>query len=100
MFLIAQVFQKQQLQVPQERVASLSMHLRCHLVADAGFVTIMPNSMFRFNSDRWDLKALPVDLGIRARHVSVITLKHRTLSPAVELFVEHARLMSEIMRRS
>jgi len=49
--LIARAFQKQHLDVPQERVASLSMHLRCHLAANARFVTIMPNSMLRFNAD-------------------------------------------------
>jgi DNA-binding transcriptional LysR family regulator len=98
--LIAQAFQKQHLDVPQARVASLSMHLRCHLVANAGFVTIMPGSMFRFNADRWGLKALPIDLGIRSRNVSIITLKHRTLSPVVELFIEHARVVSKIMHQS
>jgi hypothetical protein len=93
-------FQKQHLDVPRERVASLSMHLRCHLVANAGFVTIMPGSMFRFNADRWGLKALPIDLGIRSRNVSIITLKYRTLSPVVELFIEHARVVSKIMHQS
>jgi DNA-binding transcriptional LysR family regulator len=97
--LIAQAFQKQQLDVPQERVASLSMHLRCHLVANAGFVTIMPNSMLRFNADRWDLKALPIDLGIRSRNVAIVTLEHRALSPVVQLFIEHARLISKSMRQ-
>jgi DNA-binding transcriptional LysR family regulator len=96
--LIARAFEKQNVAVPQERVASLSMHLRCHLVANAGFVTIMPNSMLRFNADRWDLKALPIDLGIRSRKVAIITLKHRTLSPVVQLFIEHARMVSKIIR--
>jgi len=96
--LIARAFHKQRLEVPQERVASLSMHLRCHLVANAGFITIMPHSMLRFNADRWDLKALPIDLGIRSRNVALITLKHRTLSPVVQLFIEHARIVSKTMR--
>lgn len=97
--LIGRAFEKQHLTVPQERVASLSMHLRCHLVANAGFVTIMPNSMLRFNADRWGLKALPIDLGIRSRNVAIITLKHRTLSPVVQLFIEHARMVSKTIRQ-
>jgi DNA-binding transcriptional LysR family regulator len=77
--------------MPQERVASLSMHLRTHLVSNAGFLTIMPNSMLQFCSQQWPLKALPIELGIQSRNVSIITLKHRTLSPVVQLFIEHAR---------
>jgi len=76
--LIAEAFHRHGLQVPQERVASLSMHLRTHLVANAGFLTIMPNSMLQFCSGRWALKALPIELGIQSRNVSIITLKHRT----------------------
>lgn len=89
--LISEAFQREGLQVPQERVASLSMHLRTHLVANAGFLTIMPNSMLQYCSRQWGLKALPIELGIQSRNVSIITLKHRTLSPVVKLFIEHAR---------
>jgi len=67
------------------------MHLRTQLVANAGFITIMPNSMLKFCSRQWALKALPIELGIESRHVSIITLKHRTLGPVVQLFIEHAR---------
>jgi DNA-binding transcriptional LysR family regulator len=89
--LIEQAFKRQKLDVPPGRVTSLSMQLRTQLVANAGFLTIMPNTMFHYCAERWQLKALPIDLGIRARNVSIITLKHRTLSPVVELFIEHAR---------
>ena len=98
--LIVEAFRRQNLEVPRTRVASLSMHLRTHLIANAGFLTIMPNSMLQFNAERWALKALPVDLGIRGRNVSIITLKHRTLCPVVQLFIEHARMACKIMHRS
>lgn len=98
--LIANAFKKQNLEVPPEKVASLSMHLRTHLIANAGFLTIMPNSMLQFNATRWALKALPIDLDIRERNVSIITLKRRTLSPVVQLFIEHARKVSKIMHPS
>jgi hypothetical protein len=51
--------------------------------------------MFHYSAKLWQLKALPIDLGIRARNVAIITLKHRTLSPVVELFIEHARAASQ-----
>jgi DNA-binding transcriptional LysR family regulator len=89
--LVEEAFRQNGLEVPRGRVASLSMHLRTHLLATGNFLTVMPNTMFRFNAEQWSLKALPIDLGIRSRQVGVITLKHRTLSPVVELFIEHAR---------
>lgn len=97
--LISAAFANQSVPVPQERVASLSMPLRTQLVANAGFITIMPNSMFRFNAKRWGLKALPIDLGIKGRNVSIVTLKHRTLNSVVQVFIEHARLASRQLRQ-
>jgi DNA-binding transcriptional LysR family regulator len=92
--LIEQAFKQQGLELPPARVTSLSMQLRTQLVANAGFITVMPNTMFHYSAKLWQLKALPINLGIRARKVSIITLKHRTLSPVVELFIEHARAAS------
>jgi len=95
--LIEDAFKRQNLPLPPARVTSLSMQLRTHLVANAGFVTIMPNTMFHFSAKLWQLKALPIELGIRARNVSIITLKHRTLSPVVQLFIEQARAASKAL---
>jgi DNA-binding transcriptional LysR family regulator len=92
--LVAEAFRRQGLGVPQETVASLSMHLRTHLLANEKFLTIMPNTMYHYNAERWSLKALPIDLGIRARQVAIITLKHRTLSPVVQLFLDQARAVT------
>jgi DNA-binding transcriptional LysR family regulator len=50
--LVEAAFRRHGLKVPQERVASLSMHLRTHLLATGKFLTVMPNSMFRFNAER------------------------------------------------
>ena len=97
--LMADAFHRQGLEVPQEAVASLSMHLRTHLLAGGKFLTIMPNTMYQFNAERWALKALPIDLGIRARQVAIITLKHRTLNPVVQLFLEQARAVANSIQR-
>jgi hypothetical protein len=42
---------------------------------------------------------LPIELGIQSRNVSIITLKHRTLSPVVQLFIEHAREVAKSLAR-
>ena len=78
----------------------IHMHLRTQLVANSGFITIMPNSMFQFNAKRWGLKALPIDLGIKRRNVSIVTLKHRTLNSVVQVFVEHVRFVSRQLRET
>jgi hypothetical protein len=39
---------------------------------------------------RLGLKALPVDMSIRAAPIGVVTLKNRTISPAAQLFIDCA----------
>jgi hypothetical protein len=40
---------------------------------------------------------LPVDLGVKARSIAIVTLKNRTLSPVVDVFVEHLRAVAKTM---
>jgi DNA-binding transcriptional LysR family regulator len=89
--LIATAFKSHGLERPSEAVASMSMHLRFHLLATGRYLTVMPVSSLRFNAKAWGLKALPVDFAIHTRRVAILTLKNRMLSPVVELFLEHAR---------
>jgi DNA-binding transcriptional LysR family regulator len=44
---------------------------------------------------RFSLKALPVEIPGRPWPVAMVTLKNRTLSPVVELFIEHLRTFSQ-----
>ena len=95
--LISEAFEAQGVGVPQERVSASSILLRNHLLATGRFLTILPNSVLRYNAKPWSLKALPVDLGVKPRPVAIITLKNRTVSPVVRLFIEHLRTVSETM---
>src|SRR5215208_4712212 len=94
---IAEAFRSQNLEVPKESVSSFSMHLRIHLLSTGRFLTIVPDSMLRFNAERWSLKALPIDLSIRRRLGAIITLKHRMLSPVAQLFLDHTREIARSM---
>jgi DNA-binding transcriptional LysR family regulator len=89
--LIGAAFQSYGLPSPAEAVASMSMHLRFHLLATGRYLTVMPISSLRFNAKPWGLKALPVDLPIHTRQVAVLTLKNRILSPVAQLFLQHTR---------
>lgn len=95
--LITEAFKAHGLEVPQERVSAGSLLLRNHLLATGRFLSVLPNSVFRYNAKQWSLKALPVDLGVKPRAVAIITLKNRTVSPVVRLFVEHVRAVAKTM---
>ena len=95
--LITEAFKARGLEVPQERVSASSILLRNHLLATGRFLTVLPDSVLRYNAKLWSLKALPVDLGVKPRSVAILTLKNRTASPVVQLFVEHVRTVVKMM---
>ncbi len=95
--LVAEGFRNHGLAVPKESVSSFSMHVRMHLLATGRFLTILPESMLRFNAERWSLKSLPIDLGIQRRLGAIVTLKHRTLSPVAQVFIDQARAVAKGM---
>jgi DNA-binding transcriptional LysR family regulator len=95
--LITEAFKAHGLEIPQERVSAGSILLRNHLLATGRFLTVLPDSVLRYNAKQWSLKALPVDLGVKPRAVAIVTLKNRTVSPVVQLFVEHVRVVAKTM---
>jgi len=89
--LIINAFRAHGLELPRRNVASFSLHVRTYLLATGRFLAIMQDSTLRFSAKRWSIKVLPIDLGIPPQRVAIFTLKNRTLSPAVKLFIECAR---------
>lgn len=98
--LIADAFASQGLAMPQERVSANSILLRNQLLATGRFLTVLPESVLRFNARHWGLKALPIALGAKPRPASIVTLKGRTLSPVVRSFIEHVRAVGQAWRPS
>jgi len=94
---IVEAFRRHGLDLPRQSVTSFSMNLRNHLLATGRFVTILSGSVLRFNAKAWSLKALPIDLGLQPRFVAIVTLKNRSLSPVVQLFIDHARAVARSM---
>src|SRR5215510_3751452 len=45
-------------------------------------------------------KVLPVSFGAKPRPVGIITLKSRTLGPAVQVFIEEARTLAKRMTKA
>lgn len=98
--LIAEAFRSQGLATPQERVSANSILLRNQLLATGRFLTVLPESVLRANAGQWGLKALPIDLGVQSRPAAIVTLKNRTLSPVVRVFIEHVRAVATRWTRS
>jgi DNA-binding transcriptional LysR family regulator len=74
-----------------ESVTSFSVHVRTQLLATGRFLTLMHGSTLRHYAKPWSLKALPIDLAIPPVPIAVLTVRNRTLSPVVRLFIEQSR---------
>jgi DNA-binding transcriptional LysR family regulator len=54
-------------------------------------IGVLGGLTLRLSGRRLGIKALPIDLPVWPRPVAIVMLKNRTVSPVVELFIEHAR---------
>lgn len=95
--LIGAVFKSAGLGEPREAVSASSMLLRNRLLATGRYATVLPDSVIRCNAKQWALKALPIDLDMKPMSVSIISVKNRTVSPVVDLFVEQVRATAKSM---
>jgi DNA-binding transcriptional LysR family regulator len=89
--VVAEAFHARGLGMPKVSVRTLSVHLRTKMACGGRFITTLPRSIMRLYGDLSSLKVLPVDLPPRPWPVAIVTLKNRTLSPAVERFIECTR---------
>ena len=94
--LISDVFRSKGLELPPISVYTTSMNLRLALLASGNYLSCIPRSIYRYGAQGRPLKALPVDMGLRLP-VSIFTLKQRTLSPVVQVFIDHAREVAKTM---
>ena len=97
--LIEEAFARQGLKIPVERVNSSSILLRNRLLATGRYVTVLTDSVLHYNAKQWSLRILPVDLNVSPRPLTIVTLKNRTLSPAVRLFVEQLKVAVASLQR-
>jgi DNA-binding transcriptional LysR family regulator len=94
---IEQAFREQGLSFPQATVLSYSLQLRDMLMMTGNYLSIVAVSAVPvLNSKRDTVKVLPIDLGrnATARPVAIFTLKNRTLSPVVDVFIGCVRAVA------
>jgi DNA-binding transcriptional LysR family regulator len=89
--LVADLFHARGLQFPPRGVARGYVHLICSLVARGPFLGVLPGSLLHFGSNLPPVKILPVKLSMPPLPVGIMTLKKRTISPVVQLFIDHVR---------
>jgi len=92
--IIAEAFRAHGLAMPRERVTSGTLHMQHHLLATGRFLTVTASSVLRYNAKEWSLKALPVDLRVKPRPHAIVTLKNRTVSPVVKLFIDELKTVA------
>lgn len=93
-----EAFRVRGLDYPRTAVITDSPQARMSLLATNRFVTILPASALKFPGKRSDIRALPVELpNVRVPN-GIVTLKNRTISRAVERFVECARDVAKPLR--
>jgi DNA-binding transcriptional LysR family regulator len=87
--LVQQAFRARKINV--RGAATGSPHLLLSLMARGPFLAAIPDSMLRFETNLPPLKVLPLELSIPGWPVGAMMLKHRTMSPVAELFLDSAR---------
>lgn len=96
--VIPKAFRARGLPPPRIALKTFSIHLRLHLVATGKFVSAFPASVLRLHEDRFDLKALRIELPKVPYGVAIVTLKNRTLSPVVDHFIRSTAATFEAPR--
>jgi DNA-binding transcriptional LysR family regulator len=88
---VAEAFTSKGLPVPKFGVKSYSVYQRIHLVASGRFLAIQSSSVVRRAAEHFSLKILPVDLQISSWPVAIVTVKNRTVTPAVQMLIDLVR---------
>ena len=91
----AAAFRRQGLELPPRQVVSFSLDVRMHLLATGRYLTLLGSQVLQYNSERWSLKRLPIDLGVLEMPFAIFTLKNRTLNPVAELFVAQVKALAK-----
>jgi DNA-binding transcriptional LysR family regulator len=89
--LVAGVFRTHGMKFPPKGAAFASASHMCAVLPRGPYVGILPASLLRFGVNLPLLTVLPVNLPVAPWSVGVMTLKNRTLTPVVKVFIDCAR---------
>ena len=87
------------LDYPRTTVIAEPVDVRITMLATGRFLTIFPESVFRFSARHPELKVLPVRQRLSRLPVGIIALKNRTISPLAQQFIQGSReLATQLMK--
>ena len=95
--LLDDAFRERGLEPPTPQITTFSIHLRNELASRGGYIAVLPQSVLRSGITRFGLRELPLKLSSRRSPVGVVTLRNRSLTPAVHAFMQSAR---EVAKKS
>src|SRR5262249_62088997 len=87
---VVNAFRTRGLKLPSLTITTFSIHLRNNLVGSGTFITALPASVLQIYRKRHSLKELPIELSVHSP-VALVTLRHRTLAPTAQAFIQCAR---------
>jgi DNA-binding transcriptional LysR family regulator len=90
---VMKIFRASGLDYPRATVIVEEALVRMSLLTSGRFITIIAAFLLRLPAKRPALKVLPVKLPNAPAAHGIVTLKRRTLSPVVQLFINDAREM-------
>ena len=90
-------FRRRGLKLPRMIITTFSIHLRNNLVG-SGVITALPRSVLQIYLRPHLLKELPIDLSVQPP-LAIVTLRNRTLTPGVQLFIQCARDVAQSFAR-
>jgi DNA-binding transcriptional LysR family regulator len=97
--LVGDAFRAKGIRFPPKGAAFGTVHLSCALLAREPFVSIFPASMLRLGTNLPSLKILPVELPVPPWPIGILSLKDRTVSPVVQLFIDCVRDVLKPLRK-
>jgi DNA-binding transcriptional LysR family regulator len=92
-------FRASGLDYPRTTVIAEPVDVRITMLATGRYMTIFPQSVFRFSRQRRELKILPVRQPFSHVPVGVITLRNRTISPLAQHFIQSSRQLAMELRK-
>src|SRR5262249_6965849 len=95
--IVKDAFLAKNLAPPRMTAVSTSRQLDTALLATDRFLAVRSTSMLQFSGKHSSVKALPIDLPFQPLRVGVVTLKNRTISPVVLLFIECVRKVAKLL---
>ena len=89
--VVLEAFRVRGLKPPRVSLVTFSVALRTNLLSSGRHLTVFPKSMMNLCAERMSVKVLPLKLPVPEWPTVLVTLKGRTLNPAVKLFIEQVR---------